>query len=197
MRAFKLSGLSIFVLSVLLSASSQDKSTVQSPTIAKPPGGMVDAPAANPLDAITWLKGGAWVAELKDKDGAVATRIESRVRGSENGRLIKFTTTFISHNKPDLHYEGVYLYNPQAKQIEFYYTDPEGNFTRGHAVLADGKLKQDFDIIHMNGQAEALRSYVVRDGENAYNWNVMSNKGGEWKELLHLRYVREGPADGR
>jgi hypothetical protein len=179
-------------LALLATASAQ-----QSKSAPQQPASQISEAPASPLDAIAWLKGGAWVAELKDKDGAAATRIESRVRGSENGRLIKFTTTFISHNKPDLHYEGVYLYNPQAKQIEFYYTDTEGNFTRGHAAFADGRLTQDFEIIHMNGQAETLRSYVVRDGDNAYNWNVMSNKTGEWKELLHLHYVREGPADGR
>ena len=148
-------------------------------------------PLPNPLNDIAWMKGGVWAAEVKDATGAVATRIETRIRGSENGHLIKFTTTFVEHNRPHLQYEGVYLYDPQAKQIEFYYTDSEGNFTRGHAAFAGSTLTQDFDIIHMNGHADTLRSLVVRDGENAYNWNVMSKKSGEWKEILHLRYIRE------
>lgn len=183
-----------FLATLAISAAvltAQDLKSEPSSTIAKPPGDMVPAPAMNPLDAIAWLKGGTWVAEVKDKNGSVGTRIETRICGSENGRLIKFTTTFISHNKPDLHYEGVYLFNPQSKQIEFYYTDPDGNFTRGHAVFADKTLTQDFDIIHMDGQADTLRSLIVRDGENAYTWNVMTNKTGEWKEIFHLRYVRE------
>jgi hypothetical protein len=148
-------------------------------------------PASSPLDDIAWMKGGTWVAEVKDKDGNVATRIETRIRGSENGHLNKFTTTFIEHNRPHLQYEGVYLYDPANKWIAFYYTDSEGNFTRGHAAFANGTLTQDFDIVHANGQADTLRSLVVRDGENAYNWDVLSKKTGDWKEIIHLRYVRE------
>ena len=137
------------------------------------------------------MKGGTWVAEVKDKDGNVATRIETRIRGSENGHLNKFTTVFVEHNRPHLQYEGVYLYDPANKWIAFYYTDSEGNFTHGHATFSSGTLTQDFEIVHANGQADTLRSLVVRDGENAYNWNVLSKKTGDWKEIIHLRYVRE------
>src|SRR5437016_6193858 len=151
--------------------------------------------AANPLDDIAWMKGGTWVAEVKDKEGNVATRIETRIRGSENGHLNKFTTTFIERNRPHLQYEGVYLYDPANKWIAFYYTDSEGNFTRGHAAFANGTLTQDFEIVHANGQADTLRSLVVRDGENAYNWNVMSKKSGDWAEIFRLRYVREKSGD--
>ena len=161
-------------------------------TIAKPPRELTPAEPPNPLEAISWMKGGVWVAEIKDKDGAVATRIETRIRGSENGHLIKFTTIFVEHNRPHLQYEGVYLFNPAQKQIDFFYTDSEGNFTRGVGSMSGDTLTQEFNIIHTNGQVDTLRSLVVRDGENAYNWNVMSKKTGEWKELLHLRYVREG-----
>ena len=154
---------------------------------------MEPAPPLSPLDAIAWMKGGTWVAEIKDKEGNVATRIETRIRGSENAHLIKFTTVFVEHNHPHLQYEGLYLYNPLSKQIEFYYSESDGDFTRGHAAYAESThtLTQDFDIVHTNGKADTLRSLVVRDGEDAYNWNVMSNKTGEWKGSFHLRYVRE------
>jgi uncharacterized protein YndB with AHSA1/START domain len=137
------------------------------------------------------MKGGVWVSEMKDATGTVVTRIETRIRGSENGQLIKFTTTFVEHNHPLLQYEGVYLYDPQSKQIQFYYTDSDGNYTHGHAAFSGVTLTQDFDIVQVNGQADTLRSLVVRDGDDAYNWNVMSKKSGEWKEIFHLRYVRE------
>jgi hypothetical protein len=184
----------IFVVAFSPSARS---AAAQSSTIAKPPAGMAPVSALNPLDAIAWMKGGTWVAEMKDKNGKVTTRVETRIRGSENGHLMKFTTVFVENNHPHLQYEGVYMYNPQSKQIEFYYTDSEGNYTRGHAAFADATrtLTQDFDIVHTNGQADTLRSLVVRDGDDAYNWNVMSNKSGEWKEIFHLRYARERGAE--
>src|SRR6185312_10593666 len=107
MRLFKLL---IVILGLLLSSFAQSPAP----------------PAASPLDALAWMKGGTWVAEIKDKDGNVQTRIETRIRGSENGHLLKFTTTFVEHNHPRLQYEGVYLYDPQSKQIEFYYTSSAG-----------------------------------------------------------------------
>ncbi len=175
------------LVAVMVPTQTSGRTMVEQPVAAKP------ASAANPLEAIAWMKGGTWVAEMKDNDGNVTTRVETRIRGSENAHLIKFTTVFVEHNHPQLQYEGVYLYNPQSKQIEFYYSDSDGDFTRGHAVFSGvtRTLTQDFDIVHANGQAETLRSLVVRDGEDAYNWNVMSNKTGEWKEIFHLRYVRE------
>src|SRR5436305_1338504 len=65
-------------------------SSGQSQTAAKPqstaspaPATTAPIPAPNPLNDIAWMKGGVWVAEMKDAAGAVVTRIESRVRGSE------------------------------------------------------------------------------------------------------------------
>jgi hypothetical protein len=145
------------------------------------------------------MKGGTWVAEVKDQEGNVAMRIETSMRGSENAHLVKFTTVFVEHNHPHLQYEGVYLFDPQQKQIEFYYTSADGEFTHGHAAFTGSTrtLTQDFDIVHANGHADTLRSLVVRDGDNAYNWNVMSQKNGTWAELFHLRYVREKSGDNQ
>lgn len=62
-------------------------------------------------------------------------RIEKRIRWSDNKHLIKFATTFISHNKPEVDYEGIYAWDPAKKQISFWYTDKDGNLTVGTAAL--------------------------------------------------------------
>ncbi len=142
------------------------------------------------LHQLDWITGGAWVAELKDERGE-PLRIENRMRWSENGQLIKFITTFISHNKPEVHYEGVYAWNPSTKQISFWYTDREGNFTQGTAVMSGNTLTQDFEIFHNNGRGDKLRSLIVRDTPDSYNWNVSSVKDDKWNEIFHLRYTRE------
>src|SRR6266481_3795682 len=101
--------------------------TVFAQTTPKPP-------EPSPLTQISWLTGGTWVAEVKDEKG-IATRIENRIRWSENGQLIKFITTFITHNKPEVHYEGIYAWDPAKKQISFWYTDSDGNLTQGSAAM--------------------------------------------------------------
>jgi hypothetical protein len=147
-------------------------------------------PEPSPLTQIAWLTGGTWVAQVKDEKG-VATRIENRMRWSENGQLIKFITTFISHNKPEVHYEGIYAWDPAKKQIGFWYTDKDGNLTQGTAATSGETLTQDFDITNTNGRSDKLRSLIVRDTPDSYNWNVSSPKEGKWAEIFHLRYTRE------
>jgi hypothetical protein len=147
-------------------------------------------PEPSPLNQISWLTGGTWVAEVKDNQGT-STRIENRIRWSENGQLIKFITTFISHNKPEVHYEGIYAWDPAKKQISFWYTDQDGNLTQGTAAMAGETLTQEFDIMHLNGRTDKLRSLIVRDTPDSYQWNVSGPKDGKWAELLHLRYIRE------
>jgi hypothetical protein len=148
------------------------------------------APATRPLDSIAWLAGGTWTAELKDEHGE-PTRIENRIRWSSHGQLIQFATTFISHNKPEIHYEGIYAWDPVTKQIRFWYADKEGNLTEGTAHMDGQTLTQDFTIKQTDGKPSLLRSLIVRDSADSYNWSVMSKQDGEWKELFHLRYVRE------
>jgi hypothetical protein len=147
-------------------------------------------PEPSPLTQISWLTGGTWVAEVKDEKG-IDTRIENRIRWSENGQLIKFITTFISNNKPEVHYEGIYAWDPAKKQIAFWYTDKDGNLTAGTAAMSGETLTQDFDIIHTNGKADKLRSLIVHDTPDSYQWNVSAPKEGKWVEVFHLRYARE------
>ena len=148
-------------------------------------------PEPTPLNQIAWLTGGTWVAEIKDAQGALATRIENRMKWSETKQLITFATTFISHNKPEVHYEGIYAWDPAKKRISFWYADKEGNLTEGVASMSGETLTQDFDILNTNGRDDKLRSLIVRDGPDSYNWNVLAQKEGQWAELFHLRYNRE------
>jgi len=154
---------------------------------------VVKPPETAALDQIAWLTGGTWVAEVKDEQGA-PMRIENRVRWSEHGQLIRFVTTFISHNKPEVHYEGIYAWDPVNKSIAFWYTDHKGNLTEGTASMSGDTLTQDFEIRNTNGRNDKLRSVISRDTPDSYSWNVSSPKEGKWVEIIHLHYTREKPA---
>jgi hypothetical protein len=125
------------------------------------------APKTATLTQIGWLTGGTWVSEVKDEKGN-STRIENRIRWSDNSQLIKFVTTFITNNKPEVHYEGIYAWDPAKKQINFWYTDKDGNLTQGTAAMSGETLTQDFDITHLNGSADRLRLLIVRDTPDSY-----------------------------
>ena len=91
------------------------------------------------------------------------------------------------------HYFGFYAYNPVAKTIGFYYTNSEGELTIGTATPdADGKtVRQNFDIMHLDGKTGHIRSTLVRDGNDAYWFSVFVQKDGDWAQVLKIHYERK------
>ena len=142
-----------------------------------------------PLAAIAWMVGGTWVSEVKDPGDGSVTHVEERIRWSPNHQAIQFNVDF--NGKP--HYDGFYAYNPATKKIGFYYTNSEGELTIGTATPdEDGKtLHQEFDITHVNGSTGHIRSMLVRDGDNAYEFSVFLQKNGDWQQVFHIRYERK------
>lgn len=145
--------------------------------------------AESPLVPVAWLVGGTWVSEVTDsKDGSV-THVESRITWAPNHQAIQFVTDF--NGKP--HYNGMYAYDPAKKTINFYYTSEAGQLTIGTATLdLDGKtLHQEFDVMQPKGSTDHIRSTLVRDGNDAYLFNVFLQQNGEWKQLSQITYRRK------
>jgi len=145
--------------------------------------------SAEPLSAMAWFAGGTWVSEVKDPSDGSVTKVEERIRWSPNHQALVFNVDF--DGKP--HYDGFYAYNPATKQIDFYYTSSAGELTIGTVTPdADGKtFHQEFDLMHVNGNTGHLRSTLVRDGENAYEFSVLVQKNGDWQQVFHIRYERK------
>ena len=145
--------------------------------------------SAERLSAMAWFAGGTWVSEVKDPSDGSVTKVEERIRWSPNHQALVFNVDF--DGKP--HYDGFYAYNPATKQIDFYYTSSAGELTIGTVTPdADGKtFHQEFDLMHVNGNTGHLRSTLVRDGENAYEFSVLVQKNGDWQQVFHIRYERK------
>lgn len=145
--------------------------------------------APEPLAPIAWLVGGTWSTDVKDAADGHTVHVVNRPVWSDNHQAIVFNVTF--DGKP--HYYGFYAYNPASKQLEFYYTSSEGELSKGTATPdADGKtLRQEFDIIHVNGSTGHLRSTIEREGNDAYWLTVFMQKNGEWAQVFRIRYDRK------
>jgi hypothetical protein len=143
--------------------------------------------ADDTLAPVAWLVGGVWTADVKD--GADSTHVENRIRWASNHQAIEFNTSF--NGKP--HYYGFYAYNPATKAVEFHYTSSEGEATNGTAVFnaADGKLHQDFEVIHTGGKTSQVRSTLKQDGNDGYQFAVFLQKNGEWAEVFKIDYHRK------
>ena len=144
----------------------------------------------SPLAPVAWLVGGTWTSDVKDPQDGSITHVENHITWAPNHQAIDFVTNF--DGKP--HYNGFYAYNPAAKTIGFYYTSSEGQLTIGTSTPdADGKtVEQNFDVMQPDGKTQHIRSTLVRDGNDAYDFSVfMQNKAGEWAQLFKIRYERK------
>jgi hypothetical protein len=142
------------------------------------------APHHDPnLQPIAWLTGGTWTAEFKTPDGKPFL-IQNEIRWADTGTAISFLTRF--NGQP--HYYGIYVYDPAAKQIKFFYTSADGEFTSGHTTPSATILQQDFQISDAEG-TKTFSSTIQRVGEDAYTFNVFQE--GSDKSVLTVKYVRK------
>jgi len=145
--------------------------------------------AESPLAGVAWLVGGTWVSDVKEAQDGSVTHVENHISWAPNHQAIQFVTDF--NGKP--HYNGMYMYDPAKKTVNFYYTSSEGQLTVGTSTPdADRKtLRQEFDVIQPNGGTGHLRSTMVRDGNDAYLFTVFAQQSGEWKQLFQITYKRK------
>ena len=147
-------------------------------------------PAESPLVPVSWLVGGTWTSDVKDPDSGSVTHVENHITWAPNHQAIQFVTDF--NGTP--HYNGFYAFDPAKKTINFYYTAENGQLTIGTATPdADGKtLHQEFDIMSPDGKTGHVRSTIVRDGSDAYDFSVfVQDKAGEWTPVFKIRYERK------
>ena len=135
------------------------------------------------LQALEWMTHGTWTVEVKTPDGKPFI-IENEIRWAETGTAIHFLTRF--NHEP--HYYGVYLYDPQIRQIKFFYSASNGEFTAGRVDAGASEFKQSFQVSTDHGSTN-YTSLIKRDGEDAYDFTVYAE--GSEKPMLALHYVRK------
>jgi hypothetical protein len=145
--------------------------------------------AQSPLAPVAWLTGGTWVTDIKSPQDGSVTHVENHITWAPNHQAIQFVTEF--NGKP--HYNGFYAYDAAKAAIRFYYTAENGDLTIGTTTPdLDGKtLRQEFDIIHCSGTTDHVRSTVVRDGEDEYQFTVFVQQNGQWKQIFQITYKRK------
>ena len=146
--------------------------------------------AASALAPVSWLIGGTWTSDVKAPGDTAVTHVESHIKWAPNHQAVQFVTDF--NGKP--HYNGFYAYDPVKKTINFYYTSEQGQLTIGTATPdPDGKtLRQEFDTMQPSGTTQHIRSTIVRDGNNTYDFSVfLPDQSGEWAQAFKIRYERK------
>jgi hypothetical protein len=135
------------------------------------------------LQILDWLTRGTWTASPKGPDGRV-TLIESKIRWAKTGTAIHFETTF--NGKPQ--YYGLYTYDPERKQIRFFYASVDGQFSEGRVAGNANGFEMSFTVSDTNGTAR-YQGTIAREGNDAYDFNVYGAMGKT--PVVTVRYERK------
>lgn len=135
------------------------------------------------LQALDWLTHGTWTAEVTTEDGKPFL-VQNEIRWAETGTAIYFLTRFNHH----AHYYGVYLYDPAAGQIKFFYSASDGEMTVGHSDPDANEVRQEFQISSTRGTT-TFHSLMKRDGQDAYDFTVYQQSSD--KPIFAVHYIRK------
>ena len=82
----------------------------------------------NPLDKLSWLIGGKWVADIKSPKGEALT-VETTIEWTGHKKALKYSVVFKTTEAATPQYEGMYWWNPAKKRVSLLQIDRAGNMT--------------------------------------------------------------------
>jgi hypothetical protein len=150
-------------------------------------------PAATGLAALGFLVGGTWHGDLPPRPDGQKAGIEARFEWTENHQGIRFDSAWLDGGKKYPYTSGIYLWNPQLKQIVITYGDAEGALTTGTVSVADEVFAHDLQIIYPSGQIEKVLAKLTRSGNDHYTNDVYRMKDGHWDKFVEVPYHKLKP----
>jgi len=150
-------------------------------------------PAATGLASLGFLVGGTWRGELPPGPDGGKAGIEARFEWTENHQGIRFDSAWLLGDKKFPYTSGVYLWNPQLKQIVISYSDDEGALTTGTVNLADDVFEHELQVIYPSGKTEKIRTKLSHTGIDGFTNAIFRLKEGHWDKFVEVHYLRLKP----
>jgi hypothetical protein len=186
-----LAALILSALSFSVPGLAIEESTLRAPEHAAQdaagPAKSVDT--AKPIASLSWLVGGVWTADAT-KLGPGMLRIETRYQWADNQAYIRFNTHFVFDKGAQHNYDGNFFWNPSDKTLAVWYMDAQNSITQGPVKLNDNDIIISFRGEDFEGKTADLRVIVTRKNNDNYHWALQEMKGGAWKDLAGLEYLR-------
>ena len=146
------------------------------------------APVFSPIDQMSWLVGGLWVAQT---DQGNIHRIETRYEWTANHAFIRFSTRFVLGSGPQDRYDGNIFYDPDSKHLMMWYIDNLGAVTHGPIELRGALWAFTFSQPDANGHPVNFRVEVNKTANDRYTWNAFQQSGASWDAFLSLNFIRQ------
>jgi hypothetical protein len=150
-------------------------------------------PAATGLAALGFLAGGTWRGDLPPGSDGQKMGIEARFELTDNHQGIRFDSVWVVGGKKYPYTSGVYLWNPQSKQIVISYSDAEGALTTGTVSLAGELFEHDLQVVYPCGQIEKVQAKLTRSGNDHYTNAIYRMKDGHWDKFVEVPYHKLKP----
>ena len=158
------------------------------PLFVAPPA-LGDGAPEDPLRPLAWTVGGTWVAEVKRPDGK-PLKVETTFEWASHRKALRYTIVIRTDTGTVPQYEGLYWWDPGAKEIHMLQIDRQGNVTKSVATFAGNTMTQKNQLTRADGTKQEQRVELVRDGDDAFSFKALLQKGGEWAEAARFTYKR-------
>src|SRR5579862_6201451 len=153
--------------------------------------GMRAAEARDPLEPLAFLVGHCWQGTFAGGD-RTDVHCFSRIYG---GKFLRDEHTVRrADGRTELSGESVYLWDSAARQLQYFYFEDTGGFTRGTVTTEKDALVFPPSTYIDNGQSLSIRSRWQRAGDDAYDVVTEFEVQGRWVPgfAAHMQKVRNG-----
>lgn len=153
--------------------------------------GMTAAEARDPLEPLAFLVGHCWQGTFAGGD-RTDVHCFSRIYG---GKFLRDEHTVRrADGRTELSGESVYLWDSAARQLQYFYFEDTGGFTRGTVTTEKDALVFPPSTYIDNGQSLSIRSRWQRAGDDAYDVVTEFEVQGRWVPgfAAHMQKVRNG-----
>jgi hypothetical protein len=146
-------------------------------------------PAADALAPLAHWVGGEWVATVKAPNGDEVRIIRSYEWSLDRRVLIGRSYGERAGKRVQTRYV-LFLWNPEAKRIEFTDVIDQGGFGQGWIEARDGGFYMEARIVGNEGHPH-WRAWVSREADGAESFRIEAEQRGAWAPFGTWVYRRE------
>jgi hypothetical protein len=166
------------------SGSSSGPEGATPASAAAPPSQPVD-----PIQSLSWLVGGTWIADGKLPDGSPAT-VEATFEWAHHKRAVKYAIVKRSAGRVFPTIEGLCGWHPGRKTLVLWEVDQDGSLTESTVRVGGNRLSYDEVIYSINGSRLPVRAEAVRESEDRFVFRASIEKDGSWPVVFEAAYSR-------
>ena len=140
------------------------------------------------LEPMAFLTTHEWDGRLPDSPQGEKKKIHVRFTWAPGRHAIRVSNEIVSDGKASPYIEGLYGWDPQQKNIVFWYVDAKGGLTRGTVKVEGSKLVHEFQETELDGKTSEYVAKVTHHGNEAWDNEIFARKAEGLTPLVKVRY---------